>query len=264
MSVSASAYHADTSLPTSVIKRHKFAALAGMVGDTIGLRCLDLGSDNGLTSFFLRQGGGDWVSADLDEEAVASIRRVVGDPVHQLQGPTTPFATGEFDLVVIVDLLEHMDDDRAFVTELFRILKPGGLLVVNVPHARGGLLRRLRLALGETDESHGHVRPGYTRDGLRTLLDGRFRVMAERTYGKAFSELLDIATRVATRAVKGESGGAKGVIVVEGDVERHRRLFELYDVVRPLLGWFARLDRLLPWSAGHMLIVRAVSLKETS
>lgn len=44
-----------------------------------------------------------------------------------------PFADREFDLVVVVDFLEHIPDDRGFAAELGRILKPGGRLIVNVP-----------------------------------------------------------------------------------------------------------------------------------
>ena len=42
-----------------------------------GLRCLDLGSDNGVVSLLLRERGGSWASGDLTEEAVASIRSLV-------------------------------------------------------------------------------------------------------------------------------------------------------------------------------------------
>jgi SAM-dependent methyltransferase len=250
-------------LRPSVLKRRKVAEISRLLGATTGLRCLDLGGDNGVVSYLLRQGGGQWTSADLDQESVDSIRRLVGDPVHRLEpGRRTPFDGDAFDRVVVVDLLEHLQDDRGFVDELFRILRPGGELIVNVPHRRDGLLRRLRLALGQTDEQHGHVRPGYTADELRARLRGRFEVVAERTYNKTPSELLDIVIRALTERIKGpRAGGSKGVVLVDEDFRRHRGLLALYAVGEPALRAFTALDGLFVLAPGHILIVKATSLK---
>ena len=46
----------------------------------------------------------------------------------------TPYADDKFDAVVMTDVLEHVADERTVLNELFRILKPGGHLIVTVPH----------------------------------------------------------------------------------------------------------------------------------
>ena len=104
----------------SVLKQRKLAEIAAMLGPTDGLRCLDLGSDNGVVSLLLRRGGGRWASADLIPEAVASIRELVETDVHLVSGARLPFADAEFDRVAVVDMLEHVPDDRAFAAELAR------------------------------------------------------------------------------------------------------------------------------------------------
>ena len=71
--------------------------------------------------------------------------------------------------------------------------RPGGLLVVNTPHLKRTLLRRLRHALGQTDEKHGHLRPGYTPERLRELLGRSFEMERHRTYSRFFSEAVDTA-----------------------------------------------------------------------
>lgn len=45
----------------------------------------------------------------------------------------TPFPDGTFDLIVAMDLLEHLEDDRPALEEMYRICKPRGTLFVTVP-----------------------------------------------------------------------------------------------------------------------------------
>jgi SAM-dependent methyltransferase len=44
-----------------------------------------------------------------------------------------PFEEGTFDLAVALDVIEHIDDDRAAFRELLRVVRPGGMLLVSVP-----------------------------------------------------------------------------------------------------------------------------------
>ena len=240
----------------SVLKQRKLAEITAMLGPTAGLRCLDLGSDNGVVSLLLRRGGGDWASADMTEEAVASIRELVGSDVHRVAGARLPFADAEFDRVVVVDMLEHVEDDRAFAAELARVVKPGGRLVVNTPHLKDTPLRRLRHRLGQTDERHGHVRPGYTSQALAALLEPRFALERDRTYSRVFTEMVDTVIQLGLSRT-GKKGSAKGVVVTGGDLQRHRTLFRAYSLVYPAIWAVSRLDLLLPWSSGYMLIAAA-------
>jgi SAM-dependent methyltransferase len=240
----------------SVLKQRKLAEIASMLGPTDGLRCLDLGSDNGVVSLLLRRAGGRWASADMTEESVASIRELVGGDVHLVDGRRLPFPDAEFDRVVVVDMLEHVDDDGAFAEELARVLKPGGRLVVNTPHLQDTALRRLRHRLGQTDERHGHVRPGYTMTALASLLEPRFAVERQRTYSRAFTELVDTAIQLALTRT-GKKGSAKGVVVTGADLKRHGTLFRAYSAVYPVLRAVSRLDALLPRGSGYMLIAAA-------
>ena len=46
---------------------------------------------------------------------------------------TMAFEAGSFDLITLLDVLEHIDDDRGALRELRRVARPGGLLLVTVP-----------------------------------------------------------------------------------------------------------------------------------
>jgi SAM-dependent methyltransferase len=245
----------------SVLKQAKFRQIESLIDDPAGRRNLDVGADNGVISYLLRRRGGEWRSADLDPRAVASIRELVGSEVYQLDGARTPFADRAFDQVIIVDYLEHIPDDRAFAQELARILVPGGILVVNVPHLQpGSPLNRFRHRIGLTDAWHGHLRPGYTVEGLREVLGPRFAIERAVTYSRFGSELVDTALNGMYEAMRKRSGGvssSKGTVVTAADVGRHRKQLRLLSLLYPALKLTASTDRLMPWQPGHKLIVRA-------
>ena len=50
--------------------------------------------------------------------------------IHKL-----PFPDNTFDKVLMSEVLEHLADDRAAMREVMRVLKPGGVLALSVPHA---------------------------------------------------------------------------------------------------------------------------------
>ena len=236
----------------SVLKQRKLAEVAGLLGPTAGLRCLDLGSDNGVVSLLLRERGGEWASGDLTEEAVSSIRSLVGEDVHLVRGDRLPFPDATFDRVAVVDMLEHVPDEAAFASELARVTRPGGLLVVNTPHLKRTLLRRLRHALGQTDEKHGHLRPGYTPERLQELLSPAFAIGSHRTYSGFFSEAVDTALNWGMERL-GQKSSAKGMVVTADDLARNRKTFRAYGAIYPLVWALTRLDAIVP-ASGYMLI----------
>lgn len=238
----------------SVLKQAKWRALRGAAGDTRELDALDLGADNGVISLMFRRGGGRWTSADLTDETARAIRRMVGERVVRLGDARLPFHDAAFDLVIVVDLLEHLEDDRGLLAEIARCLRPGGRAVVNVPHLKPwALLPRVRHAIGLTDVWHGHRHPGYTRASLAAMLPPELRMTSARTYSRSFSHLLDTALNAAFlwksrgRAVS----TAKGMVVM-GDAVGAGGAATLQRLA-PAMRAFTALDRLLPWS-GYMLL----------
>lgn len=63
----------------------------------------------------------------------------------------TPYADASFDAVILTDVLEHVADERATLNELYRVLKPGGCLIITTPHK--GLF-----AFMDTDNYAWHLR----------------------------------------------------------------------------------------------------------
>lgn len=104
--------------------------------DGLGLppraRILDAGCGSGRNMVDLARWG-TVTGVELSEAAAEAARgRHVGEVV---EGSVLemPFAPASFDLVVCLDVIEHLQDDRAALRELRRVLAPGGALLVTVP-----------------------------------------------------------------------------------------------------------------------------------
>lgn len=240
----------------SPLKQQKWAMLKRFVGETMGRTCLDIGSDNGVISLLFREQGGTWSSADLTEETVTSIRSLVGDNVFQTDGTQLPFPDESLDVVVIVDFLEHIENDVQCVREIARVLKAGGVLVSNVPDPKEGLWRKFRYFLGQTDEKHGHLRPGYDEAKRRELFGPYFQLEDEVSYVKIFSEIVDAAITFALDTLKGGEAKPKGTVITGEDLNKMQKSFKLFRLLYPVIKAFQSLDRLLPRGRGLMVVSR--------
>jgi len=251
----------------SALKQTKFKQIVDLLGQTHQLHCLDIGSDNGVMSYLLRQQGGTWKSADLDERSVAAIKELVKTEVYRIDGQRTPFQDNEFDCVVIVDFLEHIPDDVGFMDELYRILRPGGSLILNAPHIKHGSLIKFREAIGLTEDSHGHLRPGYSLDSVTNLLGDGFTLEVFKTYTKFFSKLVDTLMVYAISQLKRnkrEKTSGRGILVTGKDLSDYSRMFRVYSLIYPIVWFISKLDLLLFFRSGYMLIAKARVIKETA
>lgn len=80
---------------------------------------------------------------DLDESRLRRAQSELCDyPVGLLQGNgyRLPFRDSAFDKILLPEVLEHLDDEQIALAELKRVLRPGGTLVITVPHSNYPLL----------------------------------------------------------------------------------------------------------------------------
>jgi ubiquinone/menaquinone biosynthesis C-methylase UbiE len=242
----------------SVVKQQKYRELACLLGDTTGVSALDIGSDNGVISYLFRQRGGSWASADLSLQTVDAIRALVSDEVYQIDGRSLPFPDNNFDYVVVIDFLEHIPDERPFIEEAARVLKPGGVLILNVPHIKKSLLRNLRHRLGYTDTKHGHLRPGYTIESLNRVIACCFTMEKHHTYSKFFSEFMDTMINWGISVLKGSQAHAeKGIVVTGEDLSNYDIMFRIYSLIYPVVWLVSQIDKLLFFRSGYLLIALA-------
>lgn len=112
-------------------------AMVNLAGDVAGRRVLDAGCGSGPLAAALRAKGALVSGFDLSARMVALARERLGDDtdlkVADL-GERLPYDDDSFDIVVSSLALHYLKDWVAPLTELRRVLRPGGRLVVSVPH----------------------------------------------------------------------------------------------------------------------------------
>lgn len=125
------------------------------------LRLLDVGGACSVLSGELRRYG-DVLVIEPDEEIITQASAELPVTVRRGWLPDNLPVDGQrFDAVTLLDVLEHVEDDRGSLVQLRNVLAPGGLFVCAVP--------ALRWLWSEHDEALHHKRR-YTKGALRDRL----------------------------------------------------------------------------------------------
>jgi methionine biosynthesis protein MetW len=100
-----------------------------------GSHCLDVGCGDGRTSgLWLLDHGCSYQGVDVSESGVEEAR-ALGLQARRIDDASSlPFEDGSFDVIVCVEVLEHLFAPLDAVREMARVLRPGGLLIVTVPN----------------------------------------------------------------------------------------------------------------------------------
>jgi SAM-dependent methyltransferase len=250
----------------SLKKQLKLKALLELLGDTREKKCLlvTCGDNNGALNWYFREHGGNWTWADVSGENNDAISKLLNEPVLSLQADDFQLTEEQFDCIVSIDCLEHLDQDQPFLCEVRRLLKPGGVAVVTVPNGDPRLLaNKIKWRLGMTPEVYGHTRAGYTVQELTgTLQTAGLHPQASGGYSRFFTEMIELVINYGyVRVLSKKRGGAQpGHIapVSSGELKTHGLAYKVYGWVFPVAHVVSRLDNLLPAKTNNAVIVTAV------
>ena len=119
--------------------------------------CLDVGCGPGLTSgLWLKEHGASYVGVDISEPAIEEARSHGLDARLIEDATSLPFEDNSFDVVVCTEVLEHLFEPQAAVTEMLRVLRPGGHLIATVPNV-AYWRRRVDLVMGVWDPAGDYL-----------------------------------------------------------------------------------------------------------
>lgn len=144
--------------------RGRLAVLLGLLERVLPpapLRLLELGCGTGNVLASLGRFG-EAVGIELDEE-LREVGRAAGLDIRAGALPDdVPIAEGWADVVLLLDVIEHLDDDLTSLRAAARFVKKGGLAIVTVP--------AYAWLWSAHDEALGHRRR-YTMRGLHRLME---------------------------------------------------------------------------------------------
>jgi SAM-dependent methyltransferase len=157
----------------------RIIAHLGQVIDFDGLKVLEVGAGSGRDSDDIAARGGIVYTLDYSEEALDLMRTSLKSEIGIVCGDAkaVPFAEGSLDVVFHQGLLEHFRDPETLVRENHRILKTGGLLLIDVPQRLHyyTLLKHILMILGkwfagwETEFSPGQLRELIRAEGFEIV-----------------------------------------------------------------------------------------------
>lgn len=130
---------------------------------------------------------------DNSPQAVALCQEQTISNVTKGSATDIPFSDNKFDVVLALDILEHIENDSRAIQEIHRVLQPGGLAIIFVP--------AFNFLWGKSDELGQHLRR-YTLKELKNKMKGRgFRVL-KASYFNFFLFLPIWLVRLAVRFFK--------------------------------------------------------------
>lgn len=134
-------------------------------------RVLDLGCAEGHFTAALTRDGAEVVGCDVAEEPLRRARVRHPELDVRLTEPEAPLPLEDssFDVIWAGETIEHIADTQAWLSEVRRVLRSGGLLLLTTPDH--GFLSRLRLALsGRSFAAHFDPRADHLRFYTRRVL----------------------------------------------------------------------------------------------
>jgi len=149
-----------------LIRRHPWwAARARLVLDLLGTlgaappaTLLDVGCGWGVNLTAFERAGYVVTGLDVSRETLRMIDRPDRRLIEADLSKSLPDGAPEFDCVLALDVIEHIDDDVQALRQLARLVRPGGHVIVTVP--------ALPELYSEFDDVQGHRRR-YTAETLR-------------------------------------------------------------------------------------------------
>lgn len=144
--------------------------------------------------------GGTVVGMDTFIEGLRIARRRAACPVVQADINHPPFRPS-FDLIAILDVLEHLEDDTGVLETLRALLKPGGALLLTVPARR---------SLWSYFDEAGHHRRRYESDDLeRKLVAAGYRVEYLSHFMLPLFPMVWLGRRLRALAGRDSRGGGR-------------------------------------------------------
>ncbi len=168
------------------------------------VRLLDIGSGAGSNSLLAAVEGMTVVSCDLSSDSLAETRRVahrLGTAARNVavRGDSCllPFSCESFDIAIASHIIEHLDSPTLLLSEIHRVLRPGGMLRLSCPSTAHAMRisRWFRLRLDPED----HKVEGYGTTDIVNMLPSGLSLRRCTYQGRFFESNIADCQHVVSR-----------------------------------------------------------------
>lgn len=188
-------------------------------------RLLDGGCGAGALLAELAQRGRA-VGVDVSASAIALTRERGLEPIVQADLERLPLAAGAFDVVMLLDVLEHVRDDQQALNEAARVLRPGGLAIITLP--------ALGFLWSAHDEALGHYRR-YQPSRVRQMIADAGLAATRVSFGLFFFFPVAVVLRSWQRLVHRRRGGPPQTGIIRVPRWLNRLLVRFMDLENAIL-----------------------------
>ena len=240
-----------------VLKKH-----LGAIGADEKCLLVTCGDNNGAMNYYLRELGGHWSFADLEDICVAEMSELLGVEVPCVPDDNLGYEDASFDRIITIDVHEHLDDYTAFSREIGRIAKPGAQLICTVPNGDDKkIVVRIKNAVGMSVEAYGHTRVGLTIDEMKDLFrQNDVEPTATSTFSRFFTEMLELTinflyVKVLAKRSKVEVEEGQIAPATKDQIKSVEKTYRIYRLIFPIYWLISRLDALLFFTEGYVVVV---------
>lgn len=158
-------YHLIVSDAVAVQRATKYGLVRNFLGKSLGV-VFDIGCGPGVFTRYMSPRAKRVIALDVDRNSLGRVksrhRKLHNTDFAEGVVDSLPLADECVDTVLFLEVLEHVTDDGAALREIYRVLRPGGRMVLSVPVPPGEV---------NEDSEWGHKREGYQLPNLVRLLE---------------------------------------------------------------------------------------------
>lgn len=241
----------------NVLKKH-----LGKIGENEKCLLVTCGDNNGAMNYYLRQLGGQWSFADLEDVCIAEMSELLDQNVLFAKEDALDYDDASFDRVVTIDVHEHLDDHVPFSKEVGRIVRPDGQVICTVPNGdESKLVVKIKHAVGMTADEYGHSKIGITISELKEIMkNSNVEPTKTSTFSRFFTEMLELTINflyVKILSKRSDVPVEKGQIApaTQAQLKSVGKTYKIYSMLYPIYWLVSRLDALVGFTEGYVVVV---------